>query len=90
MNLKLKSFIQIGTFIFHKKRLTSQVAVNFVDKSLGYPTLKVQYSKILSGRINFISKIHRMYLLVYTGQVSGRLNDKIFSRVGVLYNLNGH
>ena len=28
-----------------------------------------------------------MHLLVYTGQVSGRLNDKIFSRVGVLYNL---
>ena len=29
-----------------------------------------------------------MHLLVYTGQVSWRLNDKIFSRVGVLYNLN--
>ena len=28
-----------------------------------------------------------MHLLVYTGQVSRRLNDKIFSRVGVLYNL---
>ena len=28
-----------------------------------------------------------MHLLVYTGQVSWRLNDKIFSRVGVLYNL---
>ena len=28
-----------------------------------------------------------MHLLVYTGQVSGCLNDKNFSRVGVLYNL---
>ena len=28
-----------------------------------------------------------MHLLVYTGQVSGRLNDKMFLRVGVLYNL---
>ena len=31
MILKLKSNIQIGTFIIHKKRLTSRVAVNFVD-----------------------------------------------------------
>ena len=31
MILKLKSFIQIGTYIIHKKRLTSRVAVNFVD-----------------------------------------------------------
>ena len=28
--LKLKSFIQIGTYIIHKKRLTSRVAINFV------------------------------------------------------------
>ena len=28
-----------------------------------------------------------MHLLVYTGQVSGRLNDKQISQVGVLYNL---
>ena len=28
-----------------------------------------------------------MHLLVYSGQVSWRLYDKIFSRVGVLYNL---
>ena len=28
-----------------------------------------------------------MHLRVYTGQVSWRLNDKFFSRVGVLYNL---
>ena len=31
MILKLKSLIQIFTFIIHKKRLTSRVAVNFVD-----------------------------------------------------------
>ena len=31
-----------------------------------------------------------MHLLVYTIHVSMRLNDKIFSRVGVLYNLNLH
>ena len=65
MILKLKSFIQIGTYIIHKKRLTTRVAINFVDetryctsnKSLGFPTLEVQNSKILSGRFNFI---HRM------------------------------
>ena len=27
----------------------------YFDKSLGYPTLEVKYSKILSGRIDFIS-----------------------------------
>ena len=31
MILKLKSFIQIGTYLIHKKRLTSRVAINFLD-----------------------------------------------------------
>ena len=31
--LKLKSFIQIGTYIIYKKRLTSRVAINFVDET---------------------------------------------------------
>ena len=33
MILKLKSFIQIDTYIIHKKRLTSRVAINFVDET---------------------------------------------------------
>ena len=33
MILKIKSFIQIGTFIIHKKRLTSRVAINFVGET---------------------------------------------------------
>ena len=33
MILKLKSLIQIGTYIIHKKRLTSRVAINFVDET---------------------------------------------------------
>ena len=33
MILKLKFFIQIGFFIIHKKRLTSSVAINFVDET---------------------------------------------------------
>ena len=33
MILKSKSFIQIGTYIIHKKRLTSRVAINFVDET---------------------------------------------------------
>ena len=28
------SFIQIGTFIFHKKLLTTRVAVNFIDETI--------------------------------------------------------
>ena len=31
MILKLKSFIQIGTFIIHRKRLTLHVAINFLN-----------------------------------------------------------
>ena len=33
MILKLNSFIQIGTYIIHKKRLTSHAAFNFVDET---------------------------------------------------------
>ena len=33
MILKLKSFIQIGTFIFYKKFLTARVPVNFLDET---------------------------------------------------------
>ena len=62
MILKLKSFIQTGTFIFFKKFLTPRVAVNFFHEtrkiylniSLKYSTLEVQYLKILSGGIDFI------------------------------------
>ena len=64
MILKLKSFTQIGTFIFHKKFLIMRVPVNCLDEtryifyfdiSLTYPTLEVQYLKILSGGVDFIS-----------------------------------
>ena len=48
------------------------------------------YSKILSGRFDFISQIHRMHLLVYTRLVSWRLNDKMFSLISVLYNLKAY
>ena len=30
---EVKIFNQIGTFIIHKKRLTSRVAINFVDET---------------------------------------------------------
>ena len=33
MILKLKSFIQIDIYTIHKKRLTSRVAMNFVDET---------------------------------------------------------
>ena len=52
MILMLKSFIEIGTIIFHKKLLTRHVAVtvlNVTRKLLFYPTLEVQHAKILSG-----------------------------------------
>ena len=31
--LKLKSFIHIATYIIHKKRLTSRMAINFIDET---------------------------------------------------------
>ena len=34
MILKLYSFNQIGSFIFHKKFLTTRVAVNFLDETI--------------------------------------------------------
>ena len=49
-----------------------------------YPTLEVQYSEILSGGVDFISLIQRVHLVVHTGQLSGRLNDKNVSQVRVL------
>ena len=33
MILKLNFFIQIGTYIIRKQRLTSRVAINFVDET---------------------------------------------------------
>ena len=46
--------------------------------------MEEQYSKILSGGLDFMSSNQRMHLAVYTEQVPGRLNDKKNSRVGVL------
>ena len=50
MIIKLKSSIQIGTFIFHKKFLTSRVADNFLETiysasiyHLSNPTLEEHY-----------------------------------------------
>ena len=65
-------------------KLPSWNKIFYFNISLRYPTLEVQYSKILSGGIDFISLIQRIHLVVYTGQVSRHLNDKIFSQVGVL------
>ena len=42
----VKSFILIVTFIIHKKRLTSRVAVNFVDQTR-YCTLKNRFGNPL-------------------------------------------
>ena len=42
--------------------------------------LTVQYSQILSGRIDFISVNERIQLVVYPIQFSGRLNDTFFCR----------
>ena len=54
------------------------VSSYFPDNPRRYPTLEVRYSKILSGGNDFISLIKRLHLVVYTGQISGRLNDNFF------------
>ena len=39
MILKWKSFIQMGTYVIHKKRLTSRVAINLVDETRYYTSI---------------------------------------------------
>ena len=64
MILKLKSFIQIGTFIIHKKRLTSREAVNFVDETryctsinpLDTPLLRYNTQKYFLGESILLAK----------------------------------
>ena len=45
MILKSKSFFQIVTFIIHKKRLTSSVAVNFVDETRHCTSMYIPHSR---------------------------------------------
>ena len=79
-------FIDLKTLYFMKhdpevKIFYSDKYHYFQDTSFGYQTLEVQYSKMLSGRINFNGVNQRIHPVLYPIRVSGRLNDTM---VGVL------
>ena len=87
-----KSFIQISTFIILTRRLTSRVVINFVDETRSCTSINTQLPHLrdttlentLWENLFYELKPHLMHLLVYTGQVSWRLNDN-FVRGSVFY-----
>ena len=90
---EVKIFNSDLTFIIQNKSLTLRVAFNFVDGTR-YCTSKNHFDTRLK-RYNtrkyslgeyiyfLVAKTTECTFLVYTGQVLGRLNDKIFSRVNI-------
>ena len=71
MILKLKCFIQIGTFIFHEKFLTPRFAVNFLDETryftsiyhLGTPLWRYKARKYSLGESILLAKTKEHFLL---------------------------
>ena len=77
--LKLKSFTQKGTYIIHKKRLTSRVAINFVDETryctsinhLDTPLYKYNTRKYPLGDSILLVKSTECTVLYIPGQFHG-------------------
>ena len=92
--LKLKSFIQIGTFILiHKKQPTLRVAVNFVDETkhcasinhIDTPLQRYNTRKYSLGESILLAKTTKCTFLYILGV--WMTTDNNFPRVGVSYNL---
>ena len=92
MILKLRSFIQIDTFIFNKKFLTSRVAVNFLDETRHFPSIyhlgtplsrytTRQYS--LGESILFVKTKEHISLYI-PDKFQGVWMTILFSQIGVL------
>ena len=79
MILKLKPFIQIGTFIFHKKFLTTRVPVNFLEETrfstsiyhLDTPLWRYNTRKYSLGELILLAK-SKEYTLFY---ISDKFQD---------------
>ena len=93
MILKLKSFIQIGTVISHKKFLTPHVAVYLLDETINLmkPYILLWYitwlphlcgtifKNTLFGNRFYKLNLKKIHIVVYIGQVSGRSNYNFFA-----------
>ena len=88
MILKLKSIIQIGTFIFHKKFLTTRVPVNFLDETrfstsiynLDTPFWRYNTRKYSLGELILLAKSNEYTLLYILDKFQGVWMTKIFRR----------
>ena len=86
--LKLKSFIQIGTFILFKKFLTPRVYVNFFDETrkstsiyhLGTPLLRYDAQKYSLGESILFAKTKEYTLLYIPDKFQGIWMTKHFCR----------
>ena len=90
MILKLKSIIQIGTFIFHKKFLTTHVPVNFLDEirfftsiymyHLDTPLWRYNTRKYSLGELILLAKSNEYTLLYILDKFQGVWMTKKFRR----------
>ena len=92
MILKLKSFIQIGTFIFHEKFLTTRVPVNFLDETrysnwiyhLDTPLWRYNTRKYSLGELILLSKEHALLYIHVPDKFQSVWMTKFF-RMSVFY-----
>ena len=92
MILKLKSFIQKGTFIFHKKFLTTRFPVNFLDETrystsiyhLDTPLWMYNTRKYSLGELILLAKFKEQNLLYIRDKFQGVWMTQIF-RMSVFY-----
>ena len=91
MILKLKSFIQTGTFIAYKKFLTTMSLLTSLMKQYilliyitRYPTLEIKYSKILSGESTLLVKTKEYTMVYISDKFQGVWMTKFF-RMSVFY-----
>ena len=88
MILKLKSFIQIGTYILHKKFLTTRVPVNFLEDTrfstsiyhLDTPLWRYNTRKYSQGELILLAKSKEYNLFYIPDKFQGVWMTKFFRR----------
>ena len=88
MILKLKSFIQIGTYILHKKFLTTRVPVNFLEDTrfstsiyhLDNPLWRYNTRKYSQGELILLAKSKEYNLFYIPDKFQGIWMTKFFRR----------
>ena len=87
MILKLKSFIQMGTFIFHKKVLTTRLPVSFLDEAIystsiyhvDTPLWRYNTRKYSLGELILLAKSKEYTLLYIPDKFQGVWMTKFFA-----------